>query len=243
MSDPITVRFTGICTHVLSGLAGPRHRMVLVRADEETYIREWQKTIPPHIPTLRIDKEFSVEGPLDGLTPLKDGGWQFAGAALQLEDVASQPYSPNLEIVIPLASRGGRLDPVNPDVVVHGQAAGYFDIDRGAMTAAMTLQGAVITELRVAVDESRAPRLKVTPFGSRTPSWITLQPGAVIEVEHTGTVAGDSHYDFLLHYLIFPAIPDDVVIPDEEVERKKKWKAQAKSDNDISAGCSNSQYP
>ena len=250
MNDTITVRFKGICTHVLSGIAGPRHRTVLVRAEDDTYMQG--KKIPPHIPKLCINEKFiaGIEGPLDGLTPLESlepRVWQLTGAALQLEDVASQPYAPDLDLVLPLSSRGGNLDPVNLDVVVHEQAAGYFDIDRGVMTAAKLPKGAVYTELSVTMDPSRAPRLKVTSFGSHVPSWITLKPdaelGVQIDIQHMGTVAGDSPYDFLLHYLIFPAIPDDVVFPDEEVEEKKKWKAQAEDENDISAGCSNSQYP
>lgn len=244
MSDPITVRFTGICTHVLSGIGGlSRHRTVLVRADETTYIQG--KKIPPHIPKLRIAKRFiaGIEGPLTGLTPIEPDAWQFTGAALALEDVAADSYSADLHLVVHLESRGGNLDPVNPDVVVHEQAAGYFDIDRGTMTATTLRKGAVITELSVKTDESRPPKLKVTSFGSHIASSITLKPGAVIDIEHMGTVIGDSAFDFLLHYLIFPAIPDDVVLPDEEVAAKKLRNAQAKDDNNISAGCSNSQYP
>jgi hypothetical protein len=245
--DAITVRFTGICTHVLSGLgsAQSRHRTVLVRAEKDTAI--WDKKIPPHIPRLRIDKDDivpgGIEGPLDGLTLLEPEVWvwQFAGAALALEGLASQPYESDVDIVPHLRSRGGKLDPVNDDVVVHEQAAGYFDIDRGVMTAKTMLTGAVITELTAKIGAT--PKLKVTSFGSHVSSWITLRPGAVIHIEHTGTVAGDSPYDFLLHYLIFPRIPDDVEIPEHEVEEKKKLKAMAKDDNNISAGCSNSVYP
>src|SRR5207244_6878056 len=97
-----------------------------------------------------------------------------AAAALELEGLASQPYVPDYDIVPRLRSRGGKLDPVNDDVVVHEQAAGYFDIDRGVMKATRMLLGAVITELTATI--AAIPKLKVTSFGSHVPSWITLKP-------------------------------------------------------------------
>lgn len=247
MSDTITVRFTGICTHVLTSLgATARYRTVLVRAGEVKEIHG--KLIPPHIPTLRIDKSSivrgGIEGPLDGLIPVAPEGWvwQFAGAALQLEGMAHEPYSPPDDASIPhLNSPGGKLDPVDMDVIVGEQAAGYFDIGGGVMTATKLPEGAVITELTSRI--AGTPRLKVTSFGSHVPSWITLRPGAVIDIEHTGTMAEDSPFDFLLHYLIFPSVPDDADYPKEEVEEKMRRKALARDDNNISAGCSNSAYP
>ncbi|HVR38358.1 MAG TPA: hypothetical protein VMU84_04630 [Thermoanaerobaculia bacterium] len=243
MNNTITVRFTGICTHILSGLGGlPLHRTVLVRADQVTPIHD--KNIPPHIPQLRIDENF-IDGPdrtLEGLTQIGPGLWQFAGAQLELEGMASEHYSDETGDLVPrLASRGGQLEPVNSDVVVHEQAAGYFDVYGGVMTATKLPRGAVITELTATIDGT--PKLKATSFGNHAESRIMLKPGAVINVEHTGKLLGDSPYDFLLHYLIFPTIPNDVEIPDEEVEEKKKRKAEAEDENNISAGCSNSQYP
>jgi len=239
MSATITVRFTGICTHILSGLGTrAQHRIVLVRADHGANILG--HAIPPHIPTLYIEPGDieGVKGTLDGLKPLGPGMWQLAGARLELEGLATERYAPHKsynEEVPHLESRGGKLDNVGHEVVVQERAAGYFDIYGGRFKATKTKHRAVSTTLTAKV--SGKPRLKVTCFWNRETSSIALRPGATIHVQHTGTMRGDTAYDFLLHYLIFPSIPDDVEIP-----REKKL-SLPKNPNDISAGCSNSQYP
>lgn len=239
MSKTITVQFSGICTHVLSGLGThARHRIVFVRADHGANILG--HAIPPHFPTLHIEPGDidSIKGNLDGLKLLGPGMWQLAGAGLQLKGVATERYNPHPSYkkdVPHLSSREGKLGEIGHDVVVQERAAGYFDVYSGRFKATKTKHLAVGSVLTARI--SRKPRLKVTCFWNRETSWIALRPGATVYLAHTGTMLGDSAYDFLLHYLIFPSIPDDVEIP------KEKKSSLPKNPNDISAGCSNSQYP
>lgn len=239
MSETITVEFTGICTHILGRLGPrPKHRIVFVRADHGANIHG--HAIPPHVPTIYIAPTdiTGIEGSLDGLKFLGPGMWQLMGARLQLDGVADERYSPHSSYdndVPHLQSPGGKLENVCHEVTEEERAAGYFDIYGGSLKATKTKHDAVSTELTAKI--SGEPKLLVTCFWNKETSAIALRPGATIHVQHTGTMRGDTAYDFLLHYLIFPSIPDDVDIP------KEPKVAYSNNPNDISAGCSNSQFP
>jgi hypothetical protein len=239
MNESISVKFTGICTHLLWGLGTvPSRRIVLVRADHGANILG--KAIPPHIPKLRINSKH-LNGDykhIDGLKYLRKGVWQLVGAGLQLKGVADERLTPDTsyERTVPhLQSPANKIDAVDHEVVVHERAAAYFDIRGGKIKALKSKFDAVSTKLTVEI--SGIPELEVTCFWNRKTTSILLHPNATVNIEHTGTMLGDTAYDFLLHYLIFPGIPEDAVYPDET-----KKLARGNS-NDISAGCSNSQYP
>ncbi|MFL6247494.1 MAG: hypothetical protein ACJ74H_15810 [Thermoanaerobaculia bacterium] len=239
MSDTILVRFTGICTHLLREVGGETpYRVVLVRAEKETLINK--HLIPPHIPRLRIDPKDIVEHDpeLWGLEQLDDGLWRMHGVHLKLDGIAAEKFTRHFDpFDIPhLRSPSDRLGNRKDDVVEHEHAACYFDIDAGRLTSHKPKK-AVIAELTATV--AGAPKLRITRFGDQKASTITLRPGATIDIEHTGSpTEGETEYDFLLHYLIFDFIPDDVYVPVEE-----KLNLPPRDRNDLSAGCSNSQYP
>ncbi len=238
MTDTIQVQFTGICTHVLTELGSrPRHRVVLVRADNGAHING--RSIPPHVPKLRIDLKDIVEpyGELPGLEELDRGLWRMHGVGLELEGIAPERCTIDYETEVPrLRSPSGTLGPKINNVVMHEQAACYFDTYDGRFTSRKLKYGAIITELTVNIAD--APKLRITRFWDRKTSTIALAPGATVHIEHAGSAVGDTEYDFLLHYLIFDSIPEDVEVPVEE-----KLNLPAKDRNDLSAGCSNSQYP
>jgi hypothetical protein len=238
MSDTIQVRFTGICTHLLRAVGEKtQYRVVLVRAEDETKINE--HIIPPHIPKLRIDPEDIVERDpeLWGLEQLDEGLWRMHGVHLKLEGIAAEKFTKQFDPEVPhLRSPSNRLGNRKDDVVEHEQAACYFDIDGGRFTSEKPKR-AILARLTAKVAGS--PKLHITRFGDHKTSTITLRPGATIHVEHTGSpTEGETEYDFLLHYLIFDFIPDDVYVPVEE-----KLNLPPRERNDLSAGCSNSQYP
>jgi hypothetical protein len=242
MSQTIQVQFTGICTHVLSGLgAKPRHRVLLVRADNGAYVlhKGVHRRIPPHVPKLRIKPNDIAEpyGELPGLEELDYGLWRMHGVGLELEGLTAEPCKTAYDPEVPrLRSASGALGQENTNITVHEQAACYFDVYDGQFTSRKLEHGAIITELTAKL--SGTPKLRITRFWDRETSTITLVPGATIHIEHAGSAAGDTEYDFLLHYLIFNSIPDDVDVPDEQ-----KLSLRRENRNDLSAGCSNSQYP
>lgn len=233
----ITVRFTGICTHL--PLTGAEfHRVVLVKAENGANING--KAIAPHIPKLKIDpaKIKRIEGYPYGLEPTeRPGAWRLAGVHLKLEGTLDTPIEPIevLASVPQLQSPERHALELNGDVVVKEMAACHFDLYSGTMFRDELPYGAIMT--RVEVKTTSEPVLVVTCFWNQQTSRIYLDPETEIEIEHTGYQHGDSDQDFLLHYRVFSHIPDDAFVP-------KKSKSELKRiPGDISIGCSNSRYP
>jgi hypothetical protein len=241
-ANTTTVKFTGICTHVtrpVSEISPVTYRVVLVHAEDGAYING--KKIPPHIPMLKLDPAdiVSIEGYPYGLEPMLHAGvWRLCGVQLTLEGVTDHARQPdpayNSEV-----PRLTKLTPDAPslseDVVSGGQAACYFDIGYGRLSAETIEQGAIAAVLKV--DTTSEPALRVFCFWNRESSLIRLRPGATIHIEHTGGQIGDSDYDFLLHYRVLKSVPGDAKVP------AGKEKPRGSHPSDIGGGCSNSAYP
>lgn len=233
-NPPLTVNFTGICTHITSDT---QHRVVLVHAEDGASINSAK--IPPHVPLLRINPDdiLNVDGWLYGLQPTpRDGMWIMRGVQLHLDGIVDAVYThePSYADVPRLKSLTPTAPLLSDDVVKNGQAACYFDITGGHLSASKTKHGAVSTVLSVATTDK--PALGVRCFWNDTSRSISLRPGASIHIEHTGVTLGDSDLDFLLHYRVLTSIPPNAAVP-------PSTKTQDRDPGDITSGCSNSQYP
>ena len=240
----ITVKFTGICTHV-TRMGQEGCSVILVHAESGAYINEAK--IPPHIATLhirradilRMEGGMRLDGHPHGLEPTdEEAVWRLCGVRLKLEGTTGPPFCREPSPVdIPRMSseeNAALLQDVSFEVTVNGHATCYFDIEHGRMTSGQTDHGAIYGILTV--DTTETPALRVTCFWNRESTLIHLRPGAEIEVMHVGKYYGDeSDKDYLLHYRIFATIPTDAWGP-------KKY-ASNRYPGDISIGCSNSQYP
>jgi hypothetical protein len=241
----LTVRFTGICTHLrnlgLGENAPSSHRVVLVRADQGAFIQNDAfpdgAKIPPHIPKLKIDPAdiVSIDGYPYGLEPTGQAGvWRLCGVHLTLEGTTEEFWRDTTCTDIPRLETAATAPGISSEVVAQGQAACYFDIHNGKLSSYKTAHDARFALLETASD---APGLRVKSFWNQESCLIRLRPGATIEIEHTGYQQGDSHQDFLLHYRVFSDVPSDAIIPPEPKSERNKIPG------DISIGCSNSQYP
>lgn len=233
----VTVRFTGICSHYR--IMGGPHRVTLVRAENGAFING--TSVPPHIPKLNVHPEdvVRIDGYPYGLESTGSAGsWRLYGVQLQLEGGRDQTLIHD-ETYTNEVPHLGQLTKATPglsgEVTGKQEAACYFDIDAGRLSAVETEGGAISTELTL--ETTDAPALHVTCFWNRKTSVIHLRPGATIEVENTGWQHGDFDNDFLLHYRILSWVPDDAKIP------PKPKTALRKIPGNISIGCSNSQYP
>jgi hypothetical protein len=232
----ITVQFTGICTHVSMF---PGDRVVLVRADNGAFIND--KSIPPHIARLRIDPAniVRIEGYPYGLesTP-QEGVWHLRGVAWKLEGVAADGFTRDASCgkVPRLSDLTSELPGLLPGV--HEQVSAYFDIHSGHLSSTTIQQGAIISALEARTTTTEEPALRVTCLWNRKSSRIVLQKGTIVHLEHVGLDQDDAEYDFLLHYLIFGAVPNNAGVPKSD----KLLRAERIPGN-ISVGCSNSQYP
>jgi hypothetical protein len=235
----VQVTFTGICTHTRAFGPGT-HRVILVHAENGAYINS--HPIPPHIPTLFIDPAHfePIEHTIEGLKPTgKEGEWRMCGVQLSLEGALGPSLEPQPTYArIPSLGDYASVAPgPSDDVTSKGQAACYFDLsDCGRISSDETEHGARYAIWETDTDDS--PALVVTPFLNRAATTrIQLKQGAKIGISHTGKQQGDSDWDFLLHYCILEYVPEDADVPHEpKFERNK-------NPNDISMGCSNSQYP
>ena len=240
----ITVKFTGICTHVnRPGQGGSS--VVLVYAENGAYINE--KKIPPHVPTLHIRSEDIVrtegnmrdDGHPHGLEPTdKEGVWRLCGVRLKLEGTVGPLFRQELADIPKLSSEedSALIQAVSFEVTAKEQASCYFDIEQhGRMTSDRTEHGAIYAILNV--DTTETPALRVTCFWNREWALIHLRPGATIDVMHVGKYYGEeSDDDYLLHYRILTDIPSDAGVPEPK-------KTSNRLPGNISIGCSNSQYP
>jgi len=233
MSNPLTVTFTGICTHVTTSTL---HRVVLVHAEDGAHINGAK--IPPHVPTLAIHPHdiLGVDGWIYGLQPTpRDGVWILRGVELSLEGIVDAVYVNEAATEVPhLATLTPDVPTPADDVVLNGRAACYFDITGGKLRASTSEHGAVSTVLSVMTTDK--PGLRVKCFWNEESRLISLRPGAQIHIEHTGVTLGDSDLDFLLHYRVLKSIPADAAVPPKE-------KVQHHLPGNISSGCSNSAYP
>ena len=238
----VQVKFIGICTH-LDNVNG-KHRVVLVHAEHGAYINT--RSIPPHIPKLRVKSGDIISepaGPIEGLKDLGIDGewreWQLCGAELMMENPKGQSTEPEPSYgdVPKLSALTKQAPGLSAEVTVKGQAACYFDIEGGRMSSDSTEHGAIYAIWNE--DSNERPVLRVTPFWNRDSiTLIPLRDGAQIEITHTGKQQGDSPYDFLLHYCILNDVPGDAKVPDENQKLN-----MPKNPNDITMGCSNSGYP
>lgn len=232
---PITVKFTGICTH-LNQVGSPKHRVVLVRADNGANLND--AAIPPHIPKLHIDPDHikSISGFPYGLDPLGPAGvWQIRGVEFRLDGVLGDRVERDLSKVPHLACESQQQPASSEEVTDNGQAACYFELHAGKLISTQEKEGAPInTELTVEAGDD--PVLIATCFWNKKPAYFHLTPDAVIEIEHTGHQKGDTASDFLLHYRVFEKVPRDAKIPPGSGHRDG-------TPGDLSIGCSNSQYP
>lgn len=231
----ITIRFVGICTHI-TARNDNSHRVVLVRADNGANIHG--AAIPPHIPKLRIDpaEVVGIDGYPHGLEPLGPAGqWNIRGVSFKVEGATGDAVDRHQSFgdVPPLESdsRPGPSD----EVIERGQAACYFDLEKGVIHAIQASTGAWETEAIVETDGE--PALRVTCFWNGSVSHIRLQPGATVVLEHTGYLHAESDKDYLLHYRVLQSVPKDAKVPPGK-KRLATWKP-----GDISIACSNSQYP
>lgn len=231
----ITVRFTGICTHVTPPGLG-KHRVTLVDAHNGAFIQD--KKIPPHVAKLTIKPEYitGTRGDLDGLEAEGESVWRLRGVFLELQGTTGEPFHTDEACDIPRLSAPDPEVSVSSEVTLGEQAACYFDFERGLMSSGKTPHRAIMSVIQV--EPGPEPALYVRCFWNRKESWIQLAPNAVIDVEHVGTQHGDTDDDFLLHYRVFEAVPTDPFVPHETEKRSMN-----KNPNDISIGCSNSQYP
>lgn len=233
----VTVRFTGICSHYR--LMGGPHRVTLVRAENGAYING--SSVPPHIPKLIVRPEdvVRIEGYPYGLEAAGGAGsWRLCGVQLQLKGGVEKTlvHDETYENEVPHLRRLTKESPgLSGEVTGREEAACYFDLDAGRLSAVETEGGAISTELTL--ETSETPALHVTCFWNRKTCVIHLRPNATIEVEHTGYQHGDYDNDFLLHYRMLSYVPDDAKIP------PKPKTALRKIPGNISIGCSNSQYP
>src|SRR5258708_21622201 len=92
-------------------------------------------------------------------------------------------------------------------------------------------------EAEAIVETNETPALRLTCFWNRSVSRIRLQPGATVVLEHTGYLHAESDNDYLLHYRVLERVPNDAKVP------PTKTHSLTENLGDISAACSNSQYP
>jgi hypothetical protein len=237
--SPITVNFRGICTHVT---VDAQQRIVLVHAEDGAFINGAK--IPPHRPLLKIDPRDIVgtDGPLYGLqATAQDGVWILRGAQLEILGGLDLVYASDAsfkDTVPHLTALTHDAPLLSDDIVRNGNAACYFNVNGGKITATRQPRGAVTTQLTV--DTNDKPALSVLCFWNRETHQIFLKPGATISIEHDGNQLGDTDQDFLLHYRVLTAIPKDAGVPKDP---KVPPRLEGEIFFDISAGCSNSQYP
>jgi hypothetical protein len=236
----ITVRFTGICTHVrfLGEGQNALHRVVLTRADHGAFLNGAR--IPPHIATLRIDPAdiAGIDGYPYGLETLGPvGAWRLCGVTLSLEGgTGTFTRDPNFDLVPRLETESKVKPELSSEVTEHGQAACYFDLSSGHLSAVEPAQKGDAINAVLQVETTETPGLRVTCFWNGESSLIRLRPDALIDVEHTGYPHSESDQDFLLHYRVLVSVPEDAKVPPES-------KSTANPHGDIRVGCSNSQYP
>lgn len=232
----ITVRFTGICTH-LTELASKKHRVVLVRADNGAHLND--AAIPPHIPKLRIAPEhvLSITGYPHGLEPLgPDGLWQIRGVSFHLEGVLGDGVQRDGSFSdVPRLACDSPRPAASYEVTHNEQAACYFDLHTGTIIATHDSDYAPYNT-EVTVEPGEGPTLVATCFWNRKSAYFHLAQDAVIDFEHTGHQKGDTDNDYLLHYRILENVPADAKVPHNPTRVNGH-------PGDVSIGCSNSQYP
>ena len=231
----ITIRFVGICTHI-TARNDNSHRVVLVRADNGANF--YGAAIPPHIPKLRIDPAdiLGIDGYPHGLEPLgPDGQWLIRGVSFTVAGATGDPIARHESFNgIPPLKSSSRPGPSSA-VIDAEQAACYFDLEKGMIHAYQAPTDAWETE--AIVETNGEPALRLTCFWNRSVSHIRLRKGATVVVEHTGYLHSESDNDYLLHYRVLERVPEDAEMP----PRKKR--PATGIPGDISAACSNSQYP
>lgn len=244
----ITVTFWGICTIIHADEEVERPRIVLVAAGENV-IKQHPRLqgIQPHVARLHIPtSDIAAIGPLV-VAYSAAGDWMrldldsvnvaISNATGNLEMEAS--CLPHLQALI-----GDKIDLPRGSTVAGGAAiACIFELSHGLLRGVKKKKGGAGLSVLTAQSDGD-PVLSITPFGTTSPSTITLKPGARILItnlpEHE---AGDNADDFLLHYLtlsMFPAragIPSRVPCPIDETTDT------AGLDIYVGPGCSNSNYP
>jgi len=234
----ITIRFAGICTHI-TARNDDTHRVVLVRADNGAYLLD-RASIPPHIPKLIIapDDVLGIDGYPHGLEPMGPAGqWRIQGVAFAVEGAKGDPVRRELTFdKVPPLDSASRPGP-SSEVIDGGQAACYFDLHKGVIHGIERDSGAVEAKAIVETDDDDVPALRVTCFWNRQVSRIRLKRGATVTIQHIGFPYQESDNDYLLHYRVLETVPQDAKVP------HKKERSVNHAPGDISAACSNSQYP
>ena len=206
----LTIDFRGLTTHFLNVVPGVPHRAILPDASS---VRFGFTTLPtqgdpipwvltPHISFLQIDS-----GNPDDLTVphAMKSGWIYSGVHLQLANASpNQGLAYDDDYFERIKSASGFVEnyKFSNDVVHGGRAASYFDLDSGHVSVWM--EGASV-HTRVKVHTEGAPALRVTPFPAgraRTASTLlTFADKATLQVANLGLGCGDTHLDYLLHFL------------------------------------------
>jgi hypothetical protein len=217
----LTIRFAGICTHFLNGVAaGVPHRVVLPTAAKinvgllsitdvpSGLVPDVNYYLLPHFAQLE-----TVDGTgLIDVEGLIDGGDIIAGTRLQVRNAADRELlydqfdAPRLKVFDPDYT-------ISSDVVLGGRATCYFDLYAGRVTSTIVNDA---SQTIVELETDGVPELLVTPLArANTP----VQPRVVpLPIEPTATEAtlyvknlepagelesnqSRGAFDFLWHYL------------------------------------------
>ena len=244
----ITVKFSGICTHIrdaifddaVSPATMPPHRVVLVHGESGAYFEAQQQSVPPHMPLLRIDPR-SLLQPLPYIPGLQlqiPGAWLLQGVRLRVANaVSDQPlrYDSTWDEIMPsLTFYAGMSNPpltLDAEVVTGEIAACYFDVDCGDFTTKYIDANDYAAKAVLTVQTDGPPQLEITRFFDQRRTLLPLPDDIAIVVENVGETK-DTDWDFLLHYLVAQTIPPTATPPPvRDVP------------SGIGAGCSNSSYP
>lgn len=232
----VTVKFIGVCTHVLDKIDVPR-RIVLANA------RNGKDTIPAHFSYLSIRKEHLDGDPpstsfLRLLAGRPEHTWSIEGATLRLDPPAAGiPHDRTAADGLP------KLPPVdgfaiNPSIVGkpgdRQRVDAFFDVGYGTVRAFCVEKayGAIL-------ENGGEPWLDVAPFTGGNSVRLKLRNDAEVILQHvpaTPTHDDDSHYK--LHYLIGGDIPAGA-------KDSPPWTACGSDPGEpsLGTGCSSSPYP
>jgi hypothetical protein len=231
----ITICFTGICTHLRNLVEGIPHRVVLIHEEREVTING--VTIHSHEPFLFLGRGSVVSGTLTtsprrvsirvmnaiGDAPSYDDDYHCA--IFRLQGLTESRLTPSRAVVI----EGAR------------PAGAYFDVERGAFSAASSPRGATAAVLVVQTDGN--PKLSITPMDGGPASKVELTSGSAIAIRNSALAASDHHEgDFLLHYKVFENIPPDTRFPTTPPDCPGLQPLPI-PDIELGPGCSNSDWP
>jgi len=227
----ITIYFVGICTHIRGRVDGVPHRVLLVHEESDVVINGY--TIHSHKPSLLAPTKTLAEAPQRvifaiansiGGPPSYDDSYRCG--IFKLQQVAGQLLELNGAIAI------GRQLP----------ASVYFDFQHGKFAAGVVPRTA--TGVRVTVVTEGDPVLSMTPMDGGGPHIERLPSGAMLFLRNDA-VGPRTHQDadFLLHYRAFTNVPEGAIFPTRPPVCHPPLPAFPIPQVELSAGCSNSDYP